>query len=147
MHGSLHRLASIRTHRGLSATGADGVLIMVVDDEPDHRTLARRVMERGGHTVLAARDGLEALELLAEHDIELVVTDLYMPHMTGLELAAQIHAEYPDVVCVVWSAVEDAQQGDVLPKNVMLLNVDGWMEQHAGRDQTQPDRDGTDARR
>lgn len=123
------------------------MLIVVVDDEPDHRTLARRVMERGGHTVLAARDGLEALDLLAEHDIDMVVTDLYMPNMTGLELAAQIHAEHPDVVCVVWSAVEDAQQDEVLPKNVMMLNVDGWMEAHASQDQTLRDRDGTDARR
>lgn len=109
------------------------MLIMVVDDEPDHRTLARRVMERGGHTVLAARDGLEALTLLAEHDVDMVVTDLYMPRMTGLELAAQIHAEHPDVVCVVWSAVEDAQDGDVLPKNVMSLNIDHWMDQHTSR--------------
>lgn len=123
------------------------MLILVVDDEPDHRTLARRVMERRGHTVLAAQDGLEALDLLAEHDIGLVVTDLYMPQMTGLELAAQIHAEHPDVVCVVWSAVEDAQQGDVLPKNVMMLNIDGWMEEHAGQDQTLPGRNGTDTRR
>lgn len=121
------------------------MLIMVVDDEPDHRTLARRVMERAGDTVLAARDGPEALELLAEHDVDLVVTDLFMPHMTGLELAAEIHAEYPDVVCVVWSAVEDAQQGDVLPKNVMMLNVEGWIEEHTRQTETLPDPDGTDA--
>lgn len=104
---------------------------MVVDDEPDHRSLARRVMERGGHEVLAARDALQALELLAEHEVELVVTDLYMPRMDGLELAARIHAEYPDVVCVVWSAVHDAQGADVLPKNVMTLDVDRWIEEHA----------------
>lgn len=117
--------------------GGPGVLILVVDDEPDHRSLARRVMERGGHTVLTARDAPQALEVLAEHDVALVVTDLYMPGMDGLELAAQIHAEHPEVVCVVWSAVDGAQEGEVLPKNVMTLDVDGWIAAHAP-DATRP---------
>ena len=104
---------------------------MVVDDEPDHRELARGVMERGGHTVLTARDAMQALELLDQHDVELVVTDLYMPRMDGLELAAKLHADHPDVGCIVWSAVGEAQQGEVLPKNVMMMDVDRWIEQHA----------------
>lgn len=107
------------------------MLILVVDDEPDHRSLARRVMERGGHTVLAARDAAHALEVMADHDVELVVTDLHMPGMDGLELAEQIHAEHPDTVCIVWSSVRDSQRGRVLPKNVMMLDVNSWIEQHA----------------
>lgn len=107
------------------------MLILVVDDEPDHRSLARRAMERGGHTVLAARDGVEALEMMAEHDVDLVVTDLYMPGMSGLELAARLDDEHPGVPCIVWSSVAQAQEGQVLPKNVLLLDVDAWIEQHA----------------
>lgn len=107
------------------------MLILVVDDEPDHRSLARRVMERGGHTVMAARDAAEALEVMAEHDVELVVTDLFMPGMDGLELAEQVHAEHPDVVCIVWSSVLDSQGGKVLPKNVMMLDVNSWIRQNS----------------
>ncbi len=106
------------------------MLILVVDDEPDHRTLARRVMERGGHTVLTARDASHALEVMADHDVELVVTDLHMPGMDGVELAERIHAEHPDVVCIVWSSVKDSQHGRVLPKNVMMVDVNSWIEQH-----------------
>lgn len=107
------------------------MLILVVDDEPDHRSLARKVMERGGHTVLTARDASHALEVLAENEVELVVTDLYMPGMDGLGLAERIHAEHPDVVCIVWSSVRDAHSSKVVPKNVMMLDVDTWIEKNA----------------
>lgn len=113
------------------------MLILVVDDEPDHRSLARRVMERGGHTVLTARDASHALEMMADHAVDLVVTDLHMPGEDGLELAERVHEEYPDVVCIVWSSVRDSQGGRVLPKNVMTLDVDSWLEQHAP-DLTEP---------
>ena len=105
------------------------MLILVVDDEPDHRSLARRVMERGGHTVMAARDAAEALEVMAEHDVELVVTDLFMPGMDGLELAEQVHAEHPDVVCIVWSTLGSGDEEDppVREKDIMRLRIDEWI--------------------
>jgi CheY-like chemotaxis protein/HPt (histidine-containing phosphotransfer) domain-containing protein len=61
--------------------------ILIVDDEPAARVLARSVLEKGGYDVEEAGDGLEALELLGTEElIALVVADLNMPRMDGLEL-------------------------------------------------------------
>lgn len=66
--------------------------ILVVDDDPDIRELLQQLLEAEGHTVVAAVDGLEALELLARRVIEpdIVLSDFNLPGgMNGLELAAK----------------------------------------------------------
>ena len=60
--------------------------ILVVDDEPDQRFLLRRVFERAGHEVSDATDGAAALRAVRESAPDLVVTDMMMPVMDGLEL-------------------------------------------------------------
>jgi CheY-like chemotaxis protein len=61
--------------------------ILVVDDEPSARLLVRRLLEKLEYRVVEARDGVEALEIVASGEpIELVVADLNMPRMDGLEL-------------------------------------------------------------
>jgi two-component system CheB/CheR fusion protein len=66
--------------------------ILVVDDDPDIRDLLEQLLEAEGHTVVAAVDGLEALELLSHHVVQpdIVLSDFNLPGgMDGLELAAQ----------------------------------------------------------
>ena len=72
--------------------------ILVVDDEPKVRQLATRALEREGHRVIEATDGLEALGLFT-HDarIDLLVTDVRMPHTDGIVLAAALRRRYPDI--------------------------------------------------
>ena len=71
--------------------------VLVCEDEPAVRELAREVLEDYGYTVLEARDGREALDVAASHagPIELLVTDVVMPRMNGSELAARLTTERP----------------------------------------------------
>ncbi|HEY3053140.1 MAG TPA: response regulator [Thermoanaerobaculia bacterium] len=58
--------------------------ILVVDDEPSIRMLVRTVLERAGYDVTTARDGVEAITLLAASDYDLVLLDVVMPNLGGL---------------------------------------------------------------
>src|SRR5216683_204677 len=58
--------------------------ILVVDDENAIRTLAKTVLERAGYEVTTARDGREAIALLAKSDYDVVLLDVTMPNLNGL---------------------------------------------------------------
>jgi two-component system KDP operon response regulator KdpE len=64
--------------------------ILVADDEPAIRKVVRDALERDGHEVVAAIDGQEALDRFEEGGFDLVVTDLSMPRVDGLELVKEI---------------------------------------------------------
>jgi CheY-like chemotaxis protein len=67
--------------------------ILVVDDEPDLRAIARRVLERAGHEVREAGDGQAALDLVGQSPPDLILTDIMMPLMDGYELIRRIQAD------------------------------------------------------
>ena len=90
-----------------------GLTILIVDDDPDMRFLARSVLERGGmHSSICvsaeAADGPEALARLAELEPPPVPTvillDNQMPGPSGLEIAEQILATLPEQIIVLFSA-------------------------------------------
>src|SRR6476660_1480220 len=64
--------------------------ILVVDDQEDSIVSVRRLLEREGHSVLAATSGGAALEILRDTDVHLLIVDYFMPRMTGAELVARI---------------------------------------------------------
>lgn len=72
--------------------------ILVVEDEDGVRLLAQRMLESSGYTVLTARSGSDALQLLARHQgpVDLVVTDVVMPGMSGPDLARAVAHERPE---------------------------------------------------
>lgn len=76
-------------------------LVLVVDDDPVVSGLVARHLERSGNDVLVARSAHAAAELLDRHAIDLVVTDLTMPDRSGLELAEDTRARFPDVGIVL----------------------------------------------
>ncbi|CUQ65714.1 sigma-54-dependent transcriptional regulator [Candidatus Nitrospira inopinata] len=78
--------------------------ILVVDDDADMRELAQDMLKDRGHQVSVAGSGEEALKLLAEEDYAVVLTDLRMKGMQGLELLNQIKREYPEVNVVLMTA-------------------------------------------
>ena len=86
--------------------------ILVVDDEPDIEHLVlqrmRREIRRGEYIFEFAQNGLEALERLNENDdIDMVVSDINMPHMDGLTLLEQIPKVDPNIKSVIVSAYGD----------------------------------------
>ena len=66
--------------------------ILVVDDEPNLRRVLSAQLERDGYDVHTSEDGEQALTLLTEHHIDLVITDLRMPKLDGMELLRRISA-------------------------------------------------------
>jgi serine phosphatase RsbU (regulator of sigma subunit) len=79
----------------------NGHRILVVDDDAGIRHAVKRFLTRRGHAVETAPDGPDALELLAEFSPEILVADLSMPKMGGIELIRRVHALRPDVVPIV----------------------------------------------
>jgi CheY-like chemotaxis protein len=71
--------------------------ILLIEDETAVRALVRVVLEANGYTVLEAPDGESALRLCAQHAeaIDLVITDLVMPSMSGIEIADRVVALRP----------------------------------------------------
>jgi DNA-binding response OmpR family regulator len=67
--------------------------ILVVDDDPDVRALARSVLAGAGYRVDCAGSGLDALEMLSEQDFDLVLLDINMPEMDGWETLRLIRAD------------------------------------------------------
>jgi two-component system cell cycle sensor histidine kinase/response regulator CckA len=82
------------------------VTILLAEDEPLVRTLIRNVLTAGGYTVLDAADGQEALELSRNYtgEIHMLVTDVRMPRMTGVELVKKLRSERPGIRVLVMSA-------------------------------------------
>lgn len=82
---------------------------LVVDDEPRLRQVLMRLMEGDGFACLGAGSGVEALEVLKRTPTQLVLSDLRMPQMDGIELLRQIRARFPDTAVVMITAVADVE--------------------------------------
>src|SRR5215813_11908884 len=74
------------------AMTAEKSRVLVVDDEPQITRVLRTVLTSQGYQVQTAAEGESALTSFSEWRPELVITDLYMPHMDGLELCRRIRA-------------------------------------------------------
>ena len=85
--------------------------VMVVDDDPIFRTVTKNYLEAIGYRVFEAQDGLEALRLLDSTRPDLVLCDLSMPLLTGMEFAEEVRMEYPSLPVIVISAT--GEMGDV----------------------------------
>jgi len=64
--------------------------ILVVEDEPDLRSLLDRSLEEAGYRVLLAEDGIEALEKATTESLDLVLLDLMLPHIDGIEVCRRL---------------------------------------------------------
>ena len=88
--------------------------ILIVDDDTNLRAALRRILEDEGHEVLEEVDGSRALRLFAGDPTDLVITDVYMPHMNGIEFAMLVREAYPEVKIVGMSGGGALEAGSVL---------------------------------
>jgi two-component system, OmpR family, response regulator len=86
------------------------VHVLLVEDDDDNRELMAEVLESAGYQVIAAGSGAEGLRTLAERSVDVVVTDVGMPGMGGLEVARaakEIAPQVPVVVVTGYAERED----------------------------------------
>jgi CheY-like chemotaxis protein len=87
-----------------------GLRVLLVEDDDDNRELMAEVLAASGCEVLSASSGQEGLRKLSEHSVDVVVTDVGMPGMGGLEMARAAKAIAPKVPVVVvtgWAERDD----------------------------------------
>jgi len=94
--------------------------VLVIDDEPDVRTVIRLTLEKAGYYVVEASDGEHAIQVLNEGEhpmvVDVIITDIRMPRINGLEAIAYFQREYPSVPLIVLTGFPD------LGMAVKLLN-------------------------
>jgi DNA-binding NtrC family response regulator len=78
--------------------------ILVVDDELNMRLVLKALLNKEGYGVATASDGLEALKILKNGDIEVVVTDLKMPKLDGMGLLERVIRDYPSTPVIIITA-------------------------------------------
>ena len=99
-------------------------LILCVDDEENQLAVRKLVLEQSGYSVLAASSGQQALALLADHPVDLVLSDHLMPGLTGTELARLIKAENPGLPVILISAVNEIPE-DAAYADLFMSKLDG----------------------
>jgi len=85
--------------------------VLLVDDEEILRDMVGTMLMRLGYTVLAAKDGVEAMELFAQHqdEIRCVVSDLTMPRMNGWQTLAALRKLSPGIPVILSSGYDETQ--------------------------------------
>jgi DNA-binding NtrC family response regulator len=78
-----------------------GLRLLLVDDEEHFLVSASKVFQRRGITVLTADRGTRALEILAEHPVDVVILDVKMPGLGGIETLERMHANYPELKVIL----------------------------------------------
>ena len=77
--------------------------ILIVDDEEMDRLLSRTIVEDAGHTPFFANDGETALRVYGQTDIDIVITDLQMPNVSGLQLIRDLLERDPNAAIIAVS--------------------------------------------
>lgn len=77
--------------------------ILVIDDEPGIRTVLTDILEDEKYTVITAGDGFEGLSILKDNNIDLVILDIWLPNMGGIDVLKEIKAEYSDLEVIIIS--------------------------------------------
>ncbi|HJW57596.1 MAG TPA: EAL domain-containing protein, partial [Burkholderiaceae bacterium] len=77
--------------------------LLLVDDEPNILASLKRLLRGGGYRILTASSGQDGLDLLAQNDVDVIMSDQRMPGMTGVEFLRAVKTSYPDTVRIVLS--------------------------------------------
>lgn len=101
--------------------------ILVVDDEETLRYLIREGVERSGYGCSVASDGLEALKILEEKGADVVISDIMMPGMDGIELATRIKEGYDADVILITGFIEEYSYDKVIE-----IGVSDFLEKPIG---------------
>jgi len=91
--------------------------VLVVDDDPTIRICLTVLLESVGYDVATAVDGLEALLLINESAPDIIISDLNMPRMSGVDLLSEIRRRFPQIITIAMSGAY--RNSGELPSEVM----------------------------
>ncbi len=123
---SAHGLSALRVvHAPTPKADARKRRILVVDDSPLTRELISSLLEAVGYHIVNARDGVDALDRLSKETVDMVVTDLEMPRMDGLELTRKLkgHSSLRTLPVIIVTT----RGGDVDRRKGMEAGADGYI--------------------
>ena len=83
--------------------------ILVVDDDPETVELMSEILSKEGYQVDTAADAQSALHLLTEHEPDVVITDIQMPNMDGMELLTELRTRWPNTLVILATAYGSLQ--------------------------------------
>ena len=89
-------------------------MILLVEDEPITRNAFADALRMEGEEVIQAADGIQALSLLDKSHVDLVITDLVMPKLTGFDLVGQIRSKWPHIPLLLISAFMSQESGRII---------------------------------
>lgn len=78
--------------------------ILIVDDETDALDLMEELFLKHGYETFTARNGLEAMPIIAEHEPDILISDMVMPEMDGIKLLELVTKKYPDIAVIMITA-------------------------------------------
>ena len=78
-------------------------LILIIDDEPQIRSMLKLMLERDGYEVAEAPDGIEGIRVYRQKPADLVITDLIMPNKDGIGMIIDLKKEFPNVKIIAMS--------------------------------------------
>jgi response regulator RpfG family c-di-GMP phosphodiesterase len=119
--------------------------LLFIDDDASTLTLLTRLFQPLGYNIFTANSGADALLLLQKEKVDLVISDMQMPQMSGVELLEQIRLKWPDVVRILQTghsslstAIEAINRGEIyryitkpwINSDIMLIVRDALERQH-----------------
>lgn len=98
--------------------------ILVIDDDADVRFILESFLNRDGHTVDTAEDGKSGIKLTRLHDYDLIITDIIMPEMNGIEVLSEIKAKSPAIRIIVLTGGSAKLDKDLLLATAKAMRAD-----------------------
>ena len=99
--------------------------ILIVDDNSQNLYLARFLLEQSGHQIVEAHNGQEAVDYCRKEKVDLVLMDIQMPVMDGLEATRIIKSEIDNTITIV-ALTAKAMSGD--KEEILLVGCDGYIK-------------------
>ena len=90
--------------------------ILIIEDEPQLRHMVEQLLTRAGHEVHSACDGRSGMDLYHEQLPDLVITDILMPEVDGLEIIRSLRREFPQVKIIAMSGGGETGKLQYLPE-------------------------------
>lgn len=99
-------------------------VILCVDDEDNALVLRRGILEKAGYQVITALSGMQALDLLGAHKVDLVLADYVMPTLNGGKLAQAIKTLHPHIPVIILTGIHEIPS-DAVHADLFLSKTEG----------------------